>query len=71
LKKPLQHQPSTSPTLEILVDARQMFGGYPAAAIHLKAPIGDESVSVMGEPKAPKVAQNYAQMFSLRKSGRK
>ncbi len=69
--KPLRTNTETTFTLEITADARQLFGGYPAAAIQLKAPVGDESVSVMGEPNASKVARNYARMFSQRKISRK
>jgi hypothetical protein len=60
-----------APVLEITADARQLFGGYPAAAIQLKAPVKDESASVMGGAKAIKVALNYTRMFSLRKGGQK
>ncbi|MBC7923206.1 MAG: hypothetical protein H7Z75_19175 [Ferruginibacter sp.] len=52
------------PTVQLVADARLLFGG-PGAAIQLKAPVGEESISVMGGPKAPKVARNYARMFFL------
>jgi hypothetical protein len=53
-------------TLEVVADARLLFGGFPGAAIQLKAPTGDESVSVMGGAKASLVSRNYARMFYLK-----
>lgn len=52
--------------LDVVADARLLFGGFPGAAIPLKAPAGDESVSVMGGPKAALVSRNYARMFYLK-----
>jgi hypothetical protein len=53
-------------TLDVVADARLLFGGFPGAAIQLKAPTGDESVSVMGGPKASQVSRNYSRMFYLK-----
>jgi len=52
--------------LDVVADARLLFGGFPGAAIGLKAPADDESVSVMGGPKATQVSRNYARMFYLK-----
>ena len=56
--------PGAAPTVRLVADARLLFG-FPGAAIQLKAPVGEESVSVMGGPNAPKVARNYARMIFL------
>ena len=53
-------------TVDVVADARLLFGGFPGADIGLKAPTGDESVSVMGGPKASQVSRNYARMFYLK-----
>jgi len=53
-------------TLDVVANARLLFGGFPGAAIQLKAPAGDESVSVMGGPKATQVSRNYARLFYLK-----
>lgn len=53
--------------LTILADARQLFGGFPGASIQLKLTQPNAPTSVMGGNNAPKVADNYARMFSLRR----
>lgn len=63
--KPFLVQKTKATNLVMIADVRQLFGGFPGATIELKAPYIDESVSVMGGPKAPKVARNYARMFSI------
>ncbi len=51
--------------LGIIVETQRLFGGYEEAAIDLKEPSDGSSISVMGGAKAPQVADNYVQMFSL------
>jgi hypothetical protein len=65
--KPLTVKKGTTSTIDVVADARLLFGGFPGAAIQLKAPQGNESISVMGGPKAAQVSRNYARMFYLKR----
>jgi|GEM_PF-1173865 len=65
--KPLTVKKGNTATIDVVADARLLFGGFPGAAIQLKAPQGNESISVMGGPKAAQVSRNYARMFYLKR----
>ena len=53
--------------LYVIADLKKVFGGFPNASIDLKAPADKSSISVMGGDKALKVANNFAQIFSIKK----
>jgi hypothetical protein len=65
---PLQFKTSANQQKEatIRVDARQLFGGFPGAAIVLKVPADRSSISVMGGDRVPLIARNIRQMFVLK-----
>ena len=63
--KKLQFSPNTKNQLQVTADIKKLFGGFPGAAIDLKSPPDNSSISVMSGEKAAKVANNYAQMFSI------
>lgn len=64
---PLRFTPSANQQKEVTirVDGRQLFGGFPGAAIVLKVPADRSSISVMGGDRVPLIARNIQQMFTL------
>jgi hypothetical protein len=65
LPKGLQIIPGGTCRLNVGADVRKVFGGHKDAAINLTASHGARSISVMGGEKAPKVANNFVQIFSI------
>ena len=58
---------TANPTLvTITADSKKFFGGFAKASIDLKAESGKTSISVMSGEKAPKVANNFAGIFSIK-----
>lgn len=51
--------------LRLAVELDKLFGGFEQAPIRLKMPQSQKSISVMGGPKAPKIAENYRYMFTF------
>ena len=52
-------------TLGITADARQLFGGFPGAALTLQLTQPDPTTSIMAGGNATKLADNYACMFAV------
>ena len=52
-------------TLGITADARQLFGGFPGAALTLQLTQPDPTTSIMAGGNATKLADNYALMFAV------
>ena len=52
-------------TLGITADARQLFGGFPGAALTLDLTQPDPTTSIMAGSNATKLADNYARMFAV------
>ena len=52
-------------TLGITADARQLFGGFPAAAFTLDLTQPDPTTSIMAGSNATKLTGNYARMFAV------
>ena len=51
--------------IPVQVDIQKFFGGYKNSSIELKVPSDGGSINVMGGPKMPLIADNYASMFSI------
>lgn len=67
LPQPL-HVPASGPStasINVLADARALFGKPGGAGFALRPPADSTKGSVMGGPAAPRVADNYATMFTL------
>ncbi|QHT68372.1 hypothetical protein GXP67_17855 [Rhodocytophaga rosea] len=61
--KELTVSQNSSSTLQIQADAARVFGGFSGAALDVKMPTDQSSVSVMGGKTAPSIASNYREMF--------
>jgi len=57
--------PGRPAKLTIMADVRKVFGGFTHSAIDLRPSTNPGSIRVMGGAKAPKVANNFMQIFSV------
>ncbi|MDB5271254.1 MAG: hypothetical protein JWP58_4294 [Hymenobacter sp.] len=52
-------------TVEVMADARRLFGGFAGAGLTLKLAQADSAASIMSGRNATRLADNYARMFAV------